>query len=136
MEEEKKMYRKVLVLMLMVFFMAGSLAFAAAAKEETRGAAPAVGPIKPVDSIKLFRGKKFDAHYRAPNESRIETILDEEGIPLTGGLSGENRIGAFKKEWMKRNPHHGQPREAPQTPRAGAYEVHPPGQSQGSAHGI
>ena len=67
--------------------------------------------VKSVESLPMFQATKFDAHYRAPNTDQIETLLEQEGIPL-GRSRGESpgRPGV-PADVGRAQPHHPKPQE-------------------------
>jgi immune inhibitor A len=59
--------------------------------------------VKSVQSLPMF-SEKFDAHYRAPNTDQVETLLEEQGIPLAGAEMKTMAVQAFWQKWIERNP--------------------------------
>ncbi|MGZ9166349.1 MAG: M6 family metalloprotease domain-containing protein, partial [Anaerolineales bacterium] len=59
--------------------------------------------VKSIQSLSMFN-EKFDAHYRAPNTDQIETLLEEEGIPLTSPEMRTMAVQVFRQKWIERNP--------------------------------
>jgi immune inhibitor A len=99
------MNRKVLALILSTFLLASFLGIAATAvAEDASKPASVVVPVKKVESLNMFRAKKFDVHYRAPNIEQIETLLEREGIPLAGPKVRAQGVQVFQKKWAERNP--------------------------------
>ena len=60
--------------------------------------------VKSVESLPMFQATKFDAHYRAPNTDQIETLLEQEGIPLAGPEARAQAVQVFRQMWAERNP--------------------------------
>ena len=60
--------------------------------------------IKSVDSLAMFQGTKFNAHYRAPNIEQVETLLERAGISLTNPESRTQAVQRFMQKWAERNP--------------------------------
>jgi immune inhibitor A len=69
--------------------------------------APSTGAdlVKQVDSLGMFQAK-YAAHYRAPNVAQIETLLEEQGIPLANASAEAKQaaVQEFQKKWAERNP--------------------------------
>jgi immune inhibitor A len=62
--------------------------------------------VQQVRSLGMFQAPKFSVHYRVPNIEQVETLLEEQGIPLAGS-SPEMRQAAiqeFRRLWVERNP--------------------------------
>jgi hypothetical protein len=61
---------------------------------------------KSVSDLSIFQGKKFNAHYRVPNEAQIETLLKDDSVIPTGMSSKEAQpyVQQFMAEWLKHNP--------------------------------
>ena len=60
--------------------------------------------VKSVQSMAMFQTAKFSAHYRVPNIDQIDTLLEEQAIPLSNPLMKTQAEDAFMSEWAKRNP--------------------------------
>jgi immune inhibitor A len=60
--------------------------------------------VKGVQSLAMFQATKFNAHYRAPNIEQIETLLEQEGIPMTSPEARTMAVQTFRSEWAERNP--------------------------------
>ena len=65
---------------------------------------PAAPKVKDVQSLGMFSVTKWTEHYRAPNTDQIETLLEQEGIPLPGPEAKTQAVQVFREEWAKRNP--------------------------------
>ncbi len=62
--------------------------------------------VKQVQSLGMFQATKYTVHYRAPNIEQIESLLEQQGIPLAKA-SPEMRQAAvkeFRRLWAERNP--------------------------------
>jgi len=59
---------------------------------------------KSVESLTMFQAAKFNAHYRAPNTDQIETLLEQEGIPLPNPEARALAVQVFRQMWAERNP--------------------------------
>jgi immune inhibitor A len=57
-----------------------------------------------VRSLSIFSDAKWIEHYRAPNDTQIEQLLDEQHISLSDPEAKSAAIQAFRQEWAKRNP--------------------------------
>jgi len=60
--------------------------------------------IKSVDSLAMFQGTKFNAHYRAPKIEQVETLLERAGVSLTNPESRTQAVQRFMQKWAERNP--------------------------------
>lgn len=60
--------------------------------------------VKSVESLAMFQAAKFNAHYRAPNIEQIETLLEQQGIPLAGPEARAQAVQVFRQMWAERNP--------------------------------
>jgi immune inhibitor A len=76
----------------------------AAAIEDASQPLSLTAHVKKSESLNMFRAKKFDAHYRAPKIEQIETLLEREGIPLTGPEARAQAVQVFRQKWAERNP--------------------------------
>ena len=102
------MQRKIFAVLGIVTLLTGLLAAAAPA---TAALQPSVdGPVdaglaaKSIESLGMFNVPKWTEHYRAPNIEQIETLLEEQGIPLTGPDAKAQAVQEFQKKWAERNP--------------------------------
>jgi immune inhibitor A len=99
------MNRKMVVLPLMMFLFGSLLGIATeAAADDSAKPNSVAAPVKTVESLGMFRAPKFDAHYRAPNIEQVETLLEEEGIPLSGPGVKAQAVQVFRQKWAERNP--------------------------------
>jgi hypothetical protein len=99
------MNRESCTMILSTFLLASFLSIAAkAVAEDASKPTSVVAPVKKVESLNMFRDKKFDVHYRAPNIEQIETLLEREGIPLAGPEARTQAVQIFQKKWAERNP--------------------------------
>ena len=57
-----------------------------------------------VKSLGMFSSSKWTAHYRAPNDGQIESLLKDHGISLAGPEARAQAVQVFRQEWAKRNP--------------------------------
>ena len=98
------MNRNLFIMTLVLSILSGFLIISTAVSEDFSRQSLQTDLKKSVESLTMFQAKKFDAHYRTPNIEQIELLLQEQGIPLEGTLSAEEKIQTFKREWAKRNP--------------------------------
>jgi immune inhibitor A len=65
---------------------------------------PAAPAGRTVESLGMFSVSKWTTHYVAPNIEQIETLLQDEGIPLNGPAAVEQAVAKFRMMWAERNP--------------------------------
>ena len=67
---------------------------------------PANSVAKSVESLGMFQGTKFNAHYRVPRDVDIQRILEEKGVLMPGAGPDQVQIATqeFKREWLAQNP--------------------------------
>jgi immune inhibitor A len=66
--------------------------------------ATSIDVVKNVQSLAMFNASKWTVHYRTPNIDQVETLLEEQGIPMTDPEARELAVQTFMSEWAKRNP--------------------------------
>ena len=98
------MNRKLFIMTLVLTILSCFLIISPAVSEDLSRQSLQTDLKKSVESLAMFQAKKFDAHYRTPNIEQIELLLQEQGIPLRGAVSADEKIQTFKREWAKRNP--------------------------------
>ncbi len=93
------MRNKLFVLCLIAILTIGLVGSSAAAQTPSND-----DVVKRVQALGIFQGGKFDAHYRAPNTTQIETILEEMGVHTANNEAMALAVQTFQNEWAKRNP--------------------------------
>ena len=99
------MNRKTLAIIGIAVLLASMLGTAAPAAASVPVESSSLTPPAPtVESLGMFSVPKWTVHYRAPNIEQIETLLEEQGIPLAGPEARAKAVQAFRHEWAERNP--------------------------------
>lgn len=99
------MYRKFFLLTLVSIIVLSFFSISLAVSSEVSSDVTFLPSVeKKVESLGMFRAKKFDAHYRTPRVEQIEQLLLDQGIPIGGKVSADENIQTFRREWAKRNP--------------------------------